>query len=396
LAGTGSTSAGRYFSRMKRLLYLGSLLLLTTAPAIAQNLAQNSAQNLAGTWQGVEDPAAARYYPSVLRLRRSAGTGLTGVLYEEIGPRPGITVTFQVAGTRAGNGLRLVHVRKLNETGKSPGSVWCVGSVTLTYNAAEEKLSGRATYKPDGDCDTGEFVFYRVRLKSAATMRAGVPTTLRVSGRTVRWYADAACQKLVATGNTFKTKLSKATTFYLKQGFFPSAESGAVPITVAVRGAAPVAKTRPAARPAAPATAPLSARRAVPLAPADTASAARRPPVTALPSGTAPMGLPTVLFRLSTPLLLPSAYPALDRLATALRAQPTVRLRVVGHTDRLPGDSSEQNQALSEQRAVAVKVYLVKAGVAADRLETAGYGDTRRVYPSPDVRNRRVEVERLP
>jgi outer membrane protein OmpA-like peptidoglycan-associated protein len=37
----------------------------------------------------------------------------------------------------------------------------------------------------------------------------------------------------------------------------------------------------------------------------------------------------------------------------------------------------------------------VKAGVAADRLETTGYGDTRLLHPSPDARNRRVEVERL-
>jgi OOP family OmpA-OmpF porin len=46
--------------------------------------------------------------------------------------------------------------------------------------------------------------------------------------------------------------------------------------------------------------------------------------------------------------------------------------------------------------ADAVRAYLIKAGVATARIETAGYGDTRPLYPSPDIRNRRVEVEKLP
>lgn len=386
MPGGNATAATCYFSRMKCLPYLSLLLLLTAVPA--------EAQSLAGTWQGAEDPAATRYYPSVLRLRGGAGAAVSGVLYEEIGPLPGITVMFQVEGARAGNALRINRMRKLHETGQTENSFWCMGTIALTFDAAQEKLTGRATYEPDGDCDTGEFVFYRVRLKSAATVPAGVPTTLRVSGKAVRWYADAACLKLVATGNTFKTKLSKTKTFYLKQGFFPSAESGAVPITVGVSGAVATRKRPALAQPkrlAAPA----------PLAPATVAVAPVAPDTLAArvllpPAGAAPLRLPTVLFKLSTPLLLPSAYPALDRLAAALRAQPAVRLRVVGHTDRLPGDSPAQNQLLSEQRAAAVKAYLVRAGIAADRLETAGYGDTRRPYPSPDVRNRRVEVERLP
>ncbi|MGI4819578.1 MAG: OmpA family protein, partial [Janthinobacterium lividum] len=108
----------------------------------------------------------------------------------------------------------------------------------------------------------------------------------------------------------------------------------------------------------------------------------------------APVVLPTVLFRQGTPELLPESAPALDKLAADLRANPTLRLRVVGHTDRL--GESQKNQLLSEQRADAVRAYLVKAGVAAARIETIGYGDTRPLYPSPDIRNRRVEVEKLP
>ena len=369
---------------------LAACLFLLLGPATA-----SYAQNLAGIWQGVEDAEAPINYPAVLRLQRAQGQQVFGILYQEKGDKPSVTVTFQMQGVRTATGLKLNHIDKLNETGQSPFSYWCDGSITFIYDAAQEKLTGRATYEPMGDCDTGEFVFYRVKLKSAPKVKAGVTSTLRVSGRDVRWYLDAAHKQRVATGNTFATKLSKTTTFYITQGFFPSAESQAVPITIAVTGGAkqPPVAARPAPRPATPRPTP---RPAVPLPPLDTARV--RPPVAAtpaptLPSDKAPLVLPTVLFKQATAVLLPTSHEALDKLAATLQAQPSVRLRIVGHTDRL--GESDKNQVLSEQRAEAVKAYLVKAGVTADRLETTGYGDTRLLYPSPDQRNRRVEIERL-
>jgi outer membrane protein OmpA-like peptidoglycan-associated protein len=380
-----------YFGLMKTLRgpswLLPFLLLLSTLGA--------RAQSLAGTWQGVEDAEATRYYPAVLRLQRGEGERLFGILYQEVGDKPGITVTFEMAGARTATGLKLNHGRKLDETGASFTSFWCEGSISFTYDAAQEKLTGRAAYDPMGECDTGEFVFYRVKLKSAPKVKAGVLSTLRVSGRDVRWYLDAARTQRVATGNTFTTKLSKTTTFYITQGFFPSAQSQAVPITIQTTGTAkaPPVAARPVPRPAAPAV-----PKPAPLPAPDTTRA--RPPVAAapapspaLPTGPAPLVLPTVLFKQATATLLPTSHAALDKLATELQAQPQVRLRIMGHTDRL--GESDKNQVLSEQRAAAVKAYLVKAGVAADRLETTGYGDTRLLHPSPDARNRRVEVERL-
>jgi len=383
-----------YFGPMKTrcsFCWLAALILLSSLGA--------RAQNLAGTWQGVEDAEASRYYPAVLRLQRGEGERLFGILYQEVGKQPGITVTFEMEGPRTATGLKLTHGRKLDETGASPFSYWCEGSISFSYDAALEKLTGRATYDPTGDCDTGEFIFYRVKLKSAPRVKAGALSTLRVSGRDVRWYLDAAHTKLVATGNTYATRLAKTTTFYLTQGFYPSAQSQAVPITVQTTGTArvPPPAGRPAPRPAVPTPAP--APRPAPRPAPDTTRP--RPPVAGspappvlLPEGPAPLVLPTVLFVQATATLLPSSHAALGKLAAELRAQPQVRLRIVGHTDRL--GESDKNQVLSEQRAAAVKAYLVKAGVAPERLETTGYGDTRLLYPSPDARNRRVEVERLP
>ena len=355
---------------MKRRFWYGLGALLLAAPA--------HAQSLTGVWQGVESETAKpnAYWPAVLRLQKSKGTDVFGVLYQEVGGNPGISVTFQMRGGRTATGLRLEHQQKLNETGRTFTSYWCDGSITFTYDPALEKLTGHATYRPVADCSVGNFTFYRIKLKSPATVPAGTASTLRVSGRNVLWYADADLKQLLATGNIYRTKLSRTTTFYLKQGYYPTEQSPVVPITILVSGAKP-----------APAPAPLPP----PAPPAD--SVAKAPAAPILPAAPAPVVLPTVLFRLGTPELMPTAAPALDQLATELKARPTLRLRIAGYTDKV--GEPDKNQALSEQRAEAAKNYLIQAGIAPERLSTIGYGDSRPLYPSPDARNRRVEVEQI-
>jgi outer membrane protein OmpA-like peptidoglycan-associated protein len=351
---------------MKRSFWYGIGALLLAGPG--------QAQSLTGVWQGIEADTGEpdSYWPAVLRLQKGKGTNLFGVLYQEVGGRPGITVTFQMKGTRTATGLRLEHGPKLNETGRTLSSYWCDGSITFTYDANLEKLTGHATYQPVGNCDVGTFTLYRIKLKSAATVRAGVESTIRVTGRNLLWYADADLKHPVATGNTYRTKLSKTTTFYLTQGYYPTSQSAVVPITIQVTGVAPKAPPAPPA----------------PTPPRDTLRPAPAPMVS-----TTPVVLPTVLFRMGTPELLPESSPALDQLAAELKARPTLKLRVSGHADRV--GEPEKNQVLSEQRAEAVKAYLVKAGIAAERISTIGYGDTRPLYTSPDARNRRVEVEEV-
>ena len=353
---------------------IGALLLAAPAPA----------QSLTGVWQGVETDTGqpGSYWPTVLRLQKSKGTNVFGILYEEVGTNPGITVTFQMQGARTAGGLRLQHGEKLNETGRTPGSYWCDGDIAFSYDPALEKLTGHATYRPQGTCTVGTLTLYRIKLKSAATVPAGVESSLRVSGRNVLWFADADLKQPLGAGNTYRAKLSKTTTFYLQQSYYPTKESPVVPITVQVTGTPPrAAPPKPAPAPALPAPTPP---------PADTAVAL---PALILPATPAPVVLPTVLFKVGTPELLPSSSQALNQLAAELRARPELKLRVAGHADKV--GEPDKNQVLSEQRAGAVKDFLVKAGVAGERLSTVGYGDTRPLHPSPDVRNRRVEVEEI-
>ena len=355
---------------MKRSFWYGIGALLLTGPV--------RAQSLSGSWQGVETETGKKdgYWPSELRLQKGKGNAVFGILYEEVGGNPNVSVTFQMRGTRTATGLQLEHSAKLNETGRSYGSYWCDGGITFTYDPALEKLTGHATYRPQGTCSVGTLTLYRVKLKSAATVPAGVESSLRVSGRNVLWFADADLKQPVNSGNTYRTTLTETTTFYLTQGFYPTKESAVVPITIQVTGTPP--KTPPPPPPAA-------------AAPPDTARPAPTAPI--LPAVPAPVVLPTVLFVVGTPELMPTASPALDQLAAELKARPGLRLRIAGHADRV--GEPDKNQALSEKRAEAVRAYLVKAGVAPERLSTVGYGDTRPLHPSPDVRNRRVEVEEI-
>ncbi|UOQ51511.1 OmpA family protein [Hymenobacter cellulosivorans] len=326
-----------------------------------------AAQQLNGVWQGVEiSPPKTDFYPAVLTVGSYSGETVTGVLYEEVQKAPGYSATFRMSGTVKGNVLQLSHSSVLQESSEQ-GYGWCQGVILFTYDATEEKLSGRAMYRPShSDCDGGLYTLYRVRLKSPATVLVAVPTTLRVTGQQVHWYADAALQHPLATGNEFRTKLSKTTTFYLTQGFFPTHRPAGVPITIRV---------------AEPATKVLAKKQPTKAAPRPARAAA-------------PVVLPTVLFHTTTAQLLPESAPVLDKLAQSLKARPAVQLRIAGHTDQI-GEAAK-NQVLSEQRAQAVKQYLVQAGIAPQRLKTVGYGHSRLLYPTPDVRNRRVEIEETP
>ena len=106
--------------------------------------------------------------------------------------------------------------------------------------------------------------------------------------------------------------------------------------------------------------------------------------------------LNNVFFVRGKPTLLAGSFPELNRLAQTLAANPGLRIRLDGHTDNT-GDAKDPapNQALSEQRVAAVKAYLARRGVAADRLQTQGFGGSRPVAPNDSeahkAQNRRVE-----
>ncbi|MGF1533835.1 MAG: OmpA family protein [Bernardetiaceae bacterium] len=71
---------------------------------------------------------------------------------------------------------------------------------------------------------------------------------------------------------------------------------------------------------------------------------------------------------------------SLGSVVKFMKDYPKARIRIEAHTDERGGDA--YNQGLSERRAKAVKDYLVGQGIAADRLESIGYGETRPAQPN--------------
>jgi outer membrane protein OmpA-like peptidoglycan-associated protein len=88
--------------------------------------------------------------------------------------------------------------------------------------------------------------------------------------------------------------------------------------------------------------------------------------------------------------VVPASSKALDDVAQVLLERPELKIEIEGHSSR-----SERNPALALARAKAVHVYLVKKGVAADRMTPKGFGHDapRDLETTPDgrARNRRVE-----
>jgi outer membrane protein OmpA-like peptidoglycan-associated protein len=88
----------------------------------------------------------------------------------------------------------------------------------------------------------------------------------------------------------------------------------------------------------------------------------------------------------------PQMRPVLDQFAQGL--DPTMRVRIIGHTDSTGNDAI--NNPLSVDRAQSVRDYLAGRGVAPTRVETEGHGSREPVADNGSdagrAQNRRVEI----
>lgn len=82
---------------------------------------------------------------------------------------------------------------------------------------------------------------------------------------------------------------------------------------------------------------------------------------------------------------------ALYDLAKLMEKNPTVKLRIIGHTSE-EGDSIH-NQKLSANRAKAAVEFLVSKGIDASRLEYEGKGGSEPLEPNNHELNRRTEFK---
>jgi outer membrane protein OmpA-like peptidoglycan-associated protein/Mg-chelatase subunit ChlD len=91
--------------------------------------------------------------------------------------------------------------------------------------------------------------------------------------------------------------------------------------------------------------------------------------------------------------LMSEFVPELERVVRLMHVRPSMRIRIEGHADST--GSPELNMKLSEERAAAVKRYLMQSGIAQDRIETIGYGSLRPIVSNATEKgrqtNRRIE-----
>ena len=146
-----------------------------------------------------------------------------------------------------------------------------------------------------------------------------------------------------------------------------------------------------------------NARAAAELKAADSVAAVRRAAAAALESerrAKAAAASAAVRTALTAPVPASAVFNAeqkamLDAKVDILNANPAVKLRIAGHTDERGPDAA--NMKLGLARANLAKQYLVAKGIAAARIETMSYGESRPIETghtaSAWAKNRRIEFD---
>ena len=102
----------------------------------------------------------------------------------------------------------------------------------------------------------------------------------------------------------------------------------------------------------------------------------------------------TILFDTGKSTIKFESAEVLNQILNVLKKYPNSRFRIEGHTDST--GKKAKNMILSQNRADAVKVYLIQGGIDASRLESQGFGPEKPIASNKNKKgrelNRRVEI----
>ena len=85
--------------------------------------------------------------------------------------------------------------------------------------------------------------------------------------------------------------------------------------------------------------------------------------------------LNNIFFDFDKYILIEESFPELIRTIEFLNKNEDIKISVEGHTDNI--GTQKYNSTLSEKRAMAVVDYLVKGGIARDRMQPKGWGKSK-------------------
>ncbi|WP_132055942.1 OmpA family protein [Pseudocnuella soli] len=105
-----------------------------------------------------------------------------------------------------------------------------------------------------------------------------------------------------------------------------------------------------------------------------------------------------ILFDFQSAVIKPESFGVIREVATVLKENPTLNIKIIGHTSNDGDDAA--NMELSKQRAAAVKELMMKEfGIEASRLASEGKGETAPVADNKTkegkMQNRRVEFVKM-
>ncbi len=106
------------------------------------------------------------------------------------------------------------------------------------------------------------------------------------------------------------------------------------------------------------------------------------------------MAAKNVFFATGSYKLLAKSFKSLNDVAAIMAADESLLLDIDGHTDEV--GTNENNQTLSENRAGAVREYLISKGVTESRMKSTGYGEEKPIADNKTAagraKNRRTEM----
>ena len=107
------------------------------------------------------------------------------------------------------------------------------------------------------------------------------------------------------------------------------------------------------------------------------------------------MAVKQIFFAFASDVIVEKSFTALDEVVAVLKQDPGIKIKIEAHSDNR--GSFARNMEWSKKRAKAVADYFITKGIAGDRINFKGYGDTQPVASNDSeegrAKNRRVEIK---